>query len=266
MRELTDYELKKCQMEVLENIHNYCVAQKLKYYMVYGTLLGAVRHQGYIPWDDDVDIAMPREDYEFLLVNYNKCNMSNSRVISIRDNKDYYLEFAKAYHVNTVLDEHVFKPIEIGAYIDIFLIDNMPDEAEAARQLLNEVQKAGNTLRRKSYIPADSEKKNIKVLAHILLRAGITSSRYDLIDKIDRLGKTYQFQKTEHSAIAVGGFSSLKEYVPSTWYGKPQLLKFEDKVFYAPACAHELLKQWYGDYMTPPPREQQKPHHGFFAY
>ena len=266
MKVLTDYELKKCQMEVLDNIHNYCVAQNLRYYMVYGTLLGAVRHQGYIPWDDDVDIAMPRDDYEFLLENYNKNNMSDSCVISIKNNKDYYLEFAKAYHVKTVLVEHVYNPIEIGAYIDIFPIDNMPDEVEEARQLLNRVQKIGKALRKKSYIPAASEKKNIKVFAHTLFRICVISSRYNLIDKINRLGKTYQFQKTAHAAIAVGGFSSLKEYVPSIWYGEPKLIRFEDKSFYAPAHAHELLKQWYGDYMTPPPEEQQKSHHGFVAY
>lgn len=74
MKPITTHELRKIQIEILKSIHNYCQENNLRYSLAYGTLLGAVRHKGFIPWDDDIDIMMPRPDYEQFLKGYRGYN------------------------------------------------------------------------------------------------------------------------------------------------------------------------------------------------
>lgn len=264
-RALTAQEIKQCQLDVLEEIHAFCLKNGLKYYMVYGTLIGAVRHQGYIPWDDDIDIAMPREDYDCFIKTFNGSKPEVSKCIHFSIEPGYYLDFAKVYDKRTRLIELVNKPVEIGAYIDVFPIDVMPDDTAQAEAHLRKILEQEKLLRKHNQT-GSGKGRALKSLVHDLERLPLKGNRLQCIRKIEELGTAFRGQKTGHVSIAVGGFALLKDYVPAEWYAEPVLVPFEGTQFCAPAKAHELLTHWYGDYMTLPPEQEQQSHHIYNAF
>ncbi|MBR4910468.1 MAG: LicD family protein [Clostridia bacterium] len=266
MVELTVEELKKCQAEALKEVHDYCIKNGIKYYMVYGTLLGAVRHKGYIPWDDDIDIAMPRADYERFIKEFNSSNSDAAYVVDISNNSDYYLDFAKVCHKNTVLIEHVYKPTPIGAYIDLFPLDFMPESEEQRAEFSGKLFKLKKKLVNKNYTPPYDKNNPLKIAAHIVVRTLTFASRKKTIKKIDELRKTYINNNTGLVEIAPGAFLKNVNSPSFDSFGEPILIQFEEYMFCAPKDYDFLLKKWYGDYMTPPPEAERVSHHGFKVY
>ena len=130
MRSRPIEELKLLQREVLDDIVQFCQEHGLRYTLAYGTLLGALRHKGYIPWDDDIDIHMPRPDYEKFLSLYNNRNSDDSVVTHEMDRR-YHVPFAKVYRKGTIVKEFFYKQSVFGAYVDIFPIDGIKDERQA---------------------------------------------------------------------------------------------------------------------------------------
>ena len=130
MRELTKDDIKARQIEILKYFKNTCEELGLRYSLAYGTLLGAVRHGGYIPWDDDIDVCMPREDYDKL------CSALREKdgrfyLLDIHKNKDYYQNFAKIMDTETIFvrDDKSIKDVKnYGINIDIFPYDNCPSD------------------------------------------------------------------------------------------------------------------------------------------
>ena len=126
MRQITDIkELRQIQMGILDHLHQFCTSHQIKYSLAFGTMLGAIRHKGYIPWDDDIDICMPRADYERFL----KC-YQDTAYFQLKDrsrSKDYYFTFAKVVDSRTYLVEDEIEGYHIGVWVDIFPIDYVAD-------------------------------------------------------------------------------------------------------------------------------------------
>lgn len=110
MKHIDIDELKQIQFDILVAVHDFCVEHDLKYTLAFGTLLGAVRHKGYIPWDDDIDIAMCRKDYDFFVSHFNGTS-DFYKVYDIRTDEDYVYGFAKVADTRTVLVENVTKEV-----------------------------------------------------------------------------------------------------------------------------------------------------------
>lgn len=119
MKEIDVDELKHIQLDMLKDVHAFCVNNNIKYSLAYGTLLGAVRHRGYIPWDDDIDIMMLREDYNRFVHSYDN---DIYRIEDLSTDPDYELPYAKVEDVRTVMKEFVNGSSSSGVYIDIFLL------------------------------------------------------------------------------------------------------------------------------------------------
>ena len=130
MEELGIDKLKQIQLDMLKDIHTFCVEHEIRYSLAFGTLLGAVRHKGYIPWDDDIDIMMPREDYNRFIRSYGN---QTYKIADMSVNPNYGLPFAKVEDVLTVIEENVEGESVFGVYIDVFPVDSIPDNMLARR-------------------------------------------------------------------------------------------------------------------------------------
>ena len=134
MRELKDDEFKKIELGALEKLDSICTKNGFCYYLAFGTLLGAIRHQGFIPWDDDVDVWMPRKDYD-QFVKYCKRHqesISPYRINHFSNNKNYCMSMARFYDSRTlVVEEHV-RPCNLGVFIDVYPLDGCGNSKKEA--------------------------------------------------------------------------------------------------------------------------------------
>ena len=134
MKIITSEELKAIQLDLLQKTADFCKENGIRYYLCGGTLLGAIRHKGYIPWDDDIDISMPRPDYDRFISMFNKPE-NDYQVIDMSNNKKYGLPFAKVHDTRTFVDELQYTKDQFGVYIDIFPIDGVGEDEQVLRIL-----------------------------------------------------------------------------------------------------------------------------------
>ena len=259
MKEITGEELKKIQVEILDDVVMFCQRHELRYFLAYGTLLGAVRHNGYIPWDDDIDIHMPRPDYEKFIELYNKEQDCN-RVVSPEIDKRYRTAFAKVYRKGTVVREFHFKPDVFGVYIDIFPLDGLKDRKQAKRcgeirrymHVKNSVFTSGMTLLRKL---------RLAVTKTILLPFSINA----LQRRIKSIATECNYNECEYVYSSYSRLAA-KEQFPREMFDNYRMVVFEGKEYRAPQDYDLYLHTLYGDYMKLPPEDKRVSTHNSQAY
>lgn len=247
--------LKEAEKQIFISFIDVCEKLNLRYYLVEGTLLGAVRHKGFIPWDDDIDVAMPRKDYEIFLKEAQKLLPEHLFVQSIWTDPAYLQCFAKIRNSNTTFLETTAAkhPINHGVFIDIFPLDYYPQEPEAQQRL--------NKLRKLYTARVSSRYASRRTLKGRLMKLALTV-RYPSYRKV--LIKRDELLKSVPENDMVTNYGSAwenREIVPESWYGQPVKLSFEGLQVNAPAQYDKLLTQIYGDYMTPPPAQKRVGHH-----
>jgi lipopolysaccharide cholinephosphotransferase len=259
MKEITPAESKQLMIEVLEAYATFCDTHHLRYYLTYGTLLGAVRHQGFIPWDDDVDVMMPRPDYEkFLDLTKNGLGFK-MKVDSFKTNPKYIYPYAKVIHEDTLVIEEFYN-YNTGVYIDIFPVDGLPTEAQerAAHYEKMAQTRKFHSLAYRHKTHWDNPLKNIRM--KILIQLIHLYGDHRILKQIDTLAKSFDYEKCDTVGIIVWGYGGreacLKEAMSSSME-----LPFEGLSLKAPQNTHAWLKQVYGDYMTPPPVEKRTSTH-----
>ena len=264
-REIDIDELKLIQLEILQSIHDYCVKSNIKYSLAYGTLIGAIRHKGYIPWDDDVDIMMPREDYERFLDTFNG-EYRNLIVFSPEKNKNCYSPYANVVNTDTILIEnhHSFNQ-QLGIKIDIFPIDSVPEDGIKRGRLYDKVAKCklliglkNTKLSRQGCIKtklAGCFMKTVghfipvaKILNQIAIKSNMDNSESELVNNVVWCapGEKACFKRSE-----------MDGYVD---------VEFEGRIFKSIVGYDNFLRAHYGDYMKLPPIEERNPKHNFMAY
>lgn len=268
MQQLQLEELKQIELNILKNFHLYCEKYHLRYFLTGGTLLGAVRHKGFIPWDDDIDVFMPRADYDKFIANFPADPLNETlQVVSVDTLKGYYLPFAKLMQRGTILKEEVSSDLELGVYMDIFPLDNMSDDYEMACKLFNSTSCLRKLLAIKNVAPSSTRAiwKNL-----VLLVAKISTCwlpRTYILRKLIKKSTVYKGKNLSRFVCAVvTGTYGIKEILQGEWYAEGVLLPFEDSSFFAPKGYRQILEHFYGNYMQLPPKEKQKTHHSFKAY
>ena len=263
MREINIDELRKIQIEILDNVNNFCKKNKINYWIDCGTLLGAVRHSGYIPWDDDIDIGMLREDYDKFLNLYNKNNTKYRLMASELDN-DYYFQFGKVVDTNTILYEPDEAGIKGAVYIDVFVYDNAPDDEDKLKDMFDK-RDYYNKFRIAQLYPNNYDKSSIKkkIMRFFLkIYLKFLPKNY-YTKKCIKNSKRYINEKTKR----VGNFTSSKRMTGDKKIFKSFIeLPFENKKYPAPIGYKDWLSAFYGDYMKLPPKEKQVSEHKFKAY
>lgn len=262
-------EMKQIELRVLKQIREICEAQGFRYFLVGGTLLGAVRHQGFIPWDDDIDIGMPRPDYE-RFIDYCLSHDVPFKVMCNRSEKNYGYLYAKAMAPDTVILEESSNryDVDMGIYVDIFPVDGLGDTRAEAVKKLNKTR-----FKRELLVAANwkkfSRSKTRPVyyepirLAFFCMSRG--SSFGKLIRKIESCYDKDGFDKKNFVGAVCGAYRN-REIVPREVVAETVSLPFEDTEFRCPKEYDAYLTAIYGDYMKLPPEEKRITHHSFQAY
>lgn len=249
--------------EMLGWFHSYCEEHNLTYYAVGGTLLGAVRHKGFIPWDDDVDVAMPREDYNRLIsLMYGGGNDGGVYVLEQPlSNKDFVYPFCKLYDTRTTLTEHTRYNTTRGLYLDIFPLDGAGDSERESVKIFKKINGKINWLNTK-ICAVRKGRAFYKNAAIILSRMLPGKSAQRLIRELNEQCSSRSFYKDEYVCNFFGNWYE-KELAKREWFGKPELYAFENITVCGPRDAHSYLTRVYGDYMKLPPEEKRVSHHDY---
>jgi len=251
MKKLSIEECRKISLDILTDIADFCEKNGITYFLSVGTLLGAIRHKGYIPWDDDIDIMMPRPDYKRLLNEYN----GKYKLLKPETGLLYY---AKAYDPSTVKYEaktDYKKNKAIGVDIDIFPLDGIVnDEKEIERLYKKECFL--EALLRLSNQPIFIKKNPIKWINRIIPR--IIGSR-NLVRMIEKNAQTYDYETSDYvirMRYSPNGFTgALPKSVFEKAYGE-----FEGHTFCIPKGYDQFLTAFFGDYMQIPPEDKRVTH------
>lgn len=259
---LSKKDIQKIQLDILLYIDKFCKKNNIEYFMNYGTLLGAVRHKGFIPWDDDIDISMTRENYEKFNKIFNNKN-SKYKILSLKTDKQYYNNFIKVYDSSTVIKSNkTRKNYETGIFIDIFPIDYFEDKSIINKAYILESLKYISFSKKEHILYKNSPFKNMyRLLLWYLLRL-INPRIFAIL--IENLIKKYKSKNPTFAAFIISTAKE-KDILPLNIGKKLILLNFEGHLFSAPKNYDEVLSSIYGNYMIHPEKEMQIDHQ-FDAY
>ncbi len=256
-------KLQLAQLDLLHEIDRVCRKNGLVYYLNGGTLLGAVRHKGFIPWDIDLDVCMMREDYEKLNKIYAKEFGEEYFLQNYDTEKEHYAGHACLCRNNSRV---IFASSTIrgtvkkheGIYIDIFPLDKVPEDVTLQEKQLKKIKKYRKIKTLKKNARNQKGFLGLKWLAHDLICLALKpfSFRY-LNKKQDEIMQRYNDSESNLVASMASHYSYKKQVMPQEVYGTPIELYFEDRTYYAPADTEYYLKRIYGDYMKLPPEESR---------
>ncbi len=271
LREVTEAEYKQQILMLLDRIHRICKDNDIRYSVAFGTLIGTVRHKGFIPWDDDIDICMPREDYKRFAEAFTS-NDGRYYVLDSDNSRLYYHSFARACDgAMTLKVKGILDVPKLGAFVDIFFLDKWPEDEGQRETFRREIIKASGRLQYSlpwSSFRTVSLKRRIKTCMKFYKRI------YNhLIVGVDR-------RKKERDALLLKymdqdtGWRNVPFEKPyqTFWFmreediGRLITMKFENIEVNVPANYDELMKAMYGDYMKLPPEDKRTSHHHFTAY
>lgn len=258
-------EIKKILLETMDYVHKICDDNGLTYFLMFGTLLGAVRHKGFIPWDDDIDIVMPRKDYErfIKIADNDNCGFG---LITHENNKCYYLPFAKIFNKKTILYEHVSNPIPMGLYIDIFPMDYCDDDYKESVHLIQKMYKKQRLLSIKNMM-VDKNRLFIKNVALVLLKlCTFFITKHQIIKSICGTATINRNTHKKYSSCLCFVVYKERTLYLTSLFDKTIELEFEGRLYKAPKDYDLILRQTYGNYMQLPPVEKRITHHGFDVY
>ena len=258
MRKIEDiHELRQIQMGILDHVHQFCEAHGLRYFLSSGTLIGAVRHKGYIPWDDDIDIYMPRQDYEQFLQSYHDDN-GVYRAINPTTESHYYYTFAKVVDQRTRMVETETQGYEIGVYMDIFPVDYVSDDPQERNRVFKQ-KKLLYKIRRCKISQSNPLQSR---LAYWVYKCWPMSVR-QIERKLRRLIVLAEPTHTVCNMTEAG--PRIKGCFPAEDIASSVDIAFENKTYKTMVGYKDYLQRTYGDYMTLPPVEQRVTHQ-FEAY
>lgn len=271
MKELTPQEQPRWNAVINGVLRQYiaiCKEHHLTYFCCGGTAIGAVRHQGMIPWDDDVDVFMPRPDYDRFIQIASQQLPEGLELVTPYNKKDYHLFFAKLCDKHTTLQEEQDVPCVYGLYIDIFPIDGAPDDIEDARAMIRLFTKTKHKLEAISthvsfmaYLSLLKEPKEWGRFARKTIGFFLRKwYRRRLLKQMSDISYRYSYESASLVAVYCGSYGP-KEVFPKAWLQGTKTFLYEGMEVDLPTGYDEYLRQYYGDYMQLPPEEKRISHH-----
>lgn len=265
LKEITLEEQKGLLVDLLTEIDRICGENQINYTLGGGTLLGAIRHKGFIPWDDDIDVFMLRQEYDRFLEVYPKAN-GKYRLLDIDSDVGYNYTFAKLINNDTLLIENIDGEAPLGVYVDIFPIDNCPNDYADAVKFMNSFR----LLRWASNAKVIRINGNRVIWKNAVLAFGkviiAPFSQRRIAKRISMKGQKYNGIDTKYVGELMINPYKEREIWEKEWFNSFVLVEFEKKLFKAVKEYNLLLKKTYGDYMQLPPVEKRVSHHDYHCY
>ena len=255
-------KLQLLQLEALKEIDKICKRNNIQYYMMSGTLLGAVRHKGFIPWDDDIDIIMPREDYDrFLSCCHGELSL-NYFMQNYHTDFDFYPALTRICIKGTIVDDPSSAHLKFnqGAYMDIHPLDNVPDDEELLNKQARRIQIIDKLMFYKACLIYRKGPFYSKLIAKKILKVLLAPVPLSCLQRCrEKAMKDYSKQETLRVCIMASKYGYKSQVMSRHVFGEPVLLEFEGGMYPAPLGWDTYLKQTYGDYMIWPSEEKRKP-------
>lgn len=269
--ELTIREIQAVSLEVLHTVSEICETQHLRYALIYGTLIGAVRHHGYIPWDDDVDIMMPRPDYEKLLAYLHEHigEYPNLRVFNRHTCPEYPYMITRISDDRYEIDMDNEKPYGMGVFIDIYPYDGLGKTKKEALEYGLKGDRLSSLCyqaTRANFVIENTTSLLRKIVKFpVYLASKIVGKDY-FQNKLEALANRKDYDSSEYIGCVVWLSGGEKDIFLRNWFDETVMMQFDKYQFRVPKAYDQVLRHGYGDYMQLPPEKDRIGHHFYKVY
>lgn len=259
-KEIGIKELREIQLDILDKIHIFCSEHNIRYSLGGGTLLGAIRHKGYIPWDDDVDIMLPRPDYNRFLKEFDG-RYPHLKIQNAFTDSEYVMPFSKIIDTRTILIEKQSdnETLKSGVFVDVFPVDGLPPEKELDRFC----RKLHKWRRAVFYTNASKVTFGRFPFLHYVYRFFISNKQ--AVEKREQFISSIDFEKARFAGAITGRYGQ-KEHMPADVFRNYSDIAFENRTYRCISAYDAYLTKHYGDYMQLPPKEMCVRNHDFKAW
>ena len=265
MKYIDSEEMKLIQMDILDALQRFCMENGLTYSLSSGSLIGAVRHRGYIPWDDDIDVYMLRADYNRLMEKFPEVYDGRFAIGSLERNPKWDRTFAKMYDNRTVLVENRRDAVETGINIDIFPIDEVPADDTIWLRYNKRRYFFCHLFEVKDRLVRDNTRSWWKTVVLLPLKALLLPwSKRTMAERISAFAQ--KWNGCNSGRVYNCAWGEVFDPFSKSLFDEIIDIPFEDRTFKCFAGYDEYLRATYGDYMKLPPEDRRVSHHKFKAW
>lgn len=259
MNRLSLEEIKQIELNILLSFKQFCEEQNLRYYLAGGTLLGAIRHKGFIPWDDDIDVCMPRKDYEIFIKEFDKFH--DYYKLKNLSKGNFTAPFSKIVDLRTIIiNKYNISDIDTNLWIDVFPVDGLPDTLSEIACIYKKCGFYRKVLMLNDAMLGEGKTKIRKYLKYFLKPLARLYGKKRCVDNILKLASQYPYDKHGYVGDIVWGLYGIGECMLKNEFEKIFVVEFEGHTFPTFSCWDSYLRGLYGDYMKLPPKEKRITH------